>query len=487
LVSIEAWPVWVNMFKKAVLFLLGLFFAALPLFGQRKCGFDVLKAAIIAQNPGFRETFEQKQEELKNIARAYEQSKFGRKSGATFSGARVTVPVIFHIVADESQYNQLGGLWGIQQRVNSQIEVLNQDFNRQNPDSVLIPYHWKPFYADVGIRFGLAHTDPYGYPSPGFDVRIISNYGIGGSGSSYDSAKHTNLGGLDAWDVKKYINVWCLNFTDLDGLLGLTLPRTLQKSEAQATSDLGICILYNTLGKRLSDTDHFPKNRVDGNYFDMGRTLTHEMGHYFEIWHVWGDDGGSCPWLFSSGCDSAGGKFVLSDLPPQGDHTFGNPDYYIDGGTFYDNCGDSCTHPMQPIGIASLDYLDYTDDQGMHLFTPDQAVIMHSQVDSGGESYSLTLNPELMQYPVGAPSDVYVFPNPTSDLVTIGWENAKSALRQVVVFNRIGLRTKVIDIHTDSTDDHVVISLKGLNNGIYIFQCIFADKVITQKIVLYNN
>ena len=127
--------------------------------------------------------------------------------------------------------------------------------------------------------------------TPGYELIIISSYGFSGVGNSYSDAKHNNSGGADAWDVSRYMNIWCISFADISGLLGITVPKSFTVSGGGSTpnNEQGICINYKSLGKRVLSTDSYPT----GGTFDEGRTLTHEAGHFFEIWHVWGDDGGS--------------------------------------------------------------------------------------------------------------------------------------------------------------------------------------------------
>ncbi len=447
------------------------FFNANFIFGQRKCGIQDLKNELIAKYPGFESQFNAYQETIKKNATAFAPN--AKNARATED---ITVPVVFHIVVNQAQYEALGGRWGIEQRCRKQIEVLNQDFNKQNSDSTLIPTNWKPRYANVGIHFGLAHTDPYGYPNPGFTIKIISGLGF----NSFHNAKTTDSGGVDAWDVTKYINVWCVNFTDpsYSGLLGITVPNSMLIGTKIPNTDMGICITYNSLGKRQDTTENYPKNGVSGNYYDLGRTLTHEMGHYFEIWHVWGDDGGLCPWT--------GGVSVLNDIPPQGNNTFDNPGYNIPGGTLHDNCHlDSSGHEMQPIGIACLDYLDYTDDIGMHLFTPDQAAVMVSQVNSPtGESYSLTQHPTLLEYPDGAPQTINIFPNPTNGPVSLIYENTTNKLTNIMVYNMVGSKLQVYEITPSQNIGAVNLDLTKFGQGVYILKCIFKSATITQKITV---
>ena len=200
---------------KKILFVFAciLFLAPHSLFSQNahnpnKCGMEIMKAALIARNPIWEQRIEDQRNSLQGISDAWEmQSKADRMAGKTTSFP--TIPVIFHILVTYSQYVQLGGNAGIAQRIDSQIAVINRDYNAQNADSVLIPSGWKHLYANVGIQFGLAHTNPYGTGTPGFEISIIPDApgGFTSASNSYSDAKHSSTGGFDAWDVTKYINV----------------------------------------------------------------------------------------------------------------------------------------------------------------------------------------------------------------------------------------------------------------------------------------
>ncbi|MFI5196630.1 MAG: M43 family zinc metalloprotease, partial [Chitinophagales bacterium] len=391
--------------KKILLMMAGAFVFWAPQMSAQtqrpeKCGMHALHDAMIAQDPSWAQKFEDQKASLQAAADYYLQLK---ASGTLEKTTTISaVPVIFHIIVDSAQFNNLGGTAGIIKRCDSQIVVLNRDFNKHNADSTLIPSGWKSLYGNPGISFGLARKDPSGNCSPGYEVKIISGNTLTDAGFdsvcwAFPDAKRAGTG-LPSWDYTKYYNVWCINFTNGSGscfqgvgLLGLTVPL----SQGTATNQVGVCILYNTLGT-TGPTGSDPGTGAWSAPYNLGRTLTHETGHFFEIWHPWGDDGGLCPW--NGGSDDG-----LSDTPPEGDAVYGNPVYTITGGTYNDGCKMNGATNTQPIGIACLSYMDYTDDNAMHMFTKMQAAAMASMVlvpatggagatgyGTIGESYSLT-------------------------------------------------------------------------------------------------
>jgi Secretion system C-terminal sorting domain len=473
-------------FLVAATFLLLFWVPSNSLLAQRRCGFDINRSTLAAQDPNFARKLEQVRAGQQAVADRYKHSRNNKPEDRTTGAATITIPVVFHIIVNQQQYQMMGSNAGILQRCDSQIAVLNRDYNAQNSDSVLIPSGWKHLFGNAGIHFGLAHTDPTGGATPGYEVKIITDSGITGLSNSYHAAKVASLGGLDPWDNLKYLNVWCINFADYNGLLGITVPLSFVNGSTFTDGDEGVCILYNTLGKRSSSTDYYPVNGNSHNYFDLGRTLTHEIGHFFEIWHVWGDDGGLCPW------QPGGSTPHLGDIPPQADHTESNPTYNIMSGgvlvgTIRDICQDSATVLRQPIGIACLDYLDYTDDIGMHLFTPDQAAVMASMVsvvDSvAGENLTLTQNPQLLSYPAGTPQKVTLYPNPVKNNLTISIKNPTDSLEDFRVLDMMG-RDILKYVPAQLQTNAYTVDVSGLPFGMYIVKCKFTTAIFTQKIMV---
>ncbi len=464
-----------------------------------RCGMQAYHNEMMAQDPSYAAKLAAQRNSLQAAADYYMQLE---RSGETERTTAVSaVPIIFHILVDSAQFNLLGGTAGIIQRCDSQIAVLNRDYNRQNPDSTKIPSSWKSLYGNVGIHFGLARIDPSGNCSPGYEVKIISGSTTTDGGfSSINQVKSASTG-LAAWDVSKYYNVWCTNFLGgLNGLLGITQP----KSDGATSTKMGVVILFNTLGCTAQDGVVPPGTGGTAGWpfpYNLGRTLTHETGHFFEIWHPWGDDGGACPWTPSTGGDDG-----LSDTPPEADNVYGNPTYTVPGGTITDACMDSSTVNMQPIGIACLSYMDYTDDDAMYMFTTMQAAAMASmvlvpatgvtgatQIGTVGENYNLTQNPSLLvactststgvaPSPTELNSSLSVYPNPTNGAVNVSINSQAEILNNITVFNLLG--QQVAAVKGVPGLDYYTLSLSGVSKGIYFVKFDFASGSVTRKIVL---
>jgi hypothetical protein len=456
-------------------------------FGQRKCGAEQLKNNLVNRHPEAAEMLEQQRGGMQAIADAYRAQMAA--AGAQRTTAASAVPVVFHIIVDSIEFKALGGIAGIERRCDSQIVVLNRDYNRANLDSGLIPTSWKALYGNVGIHFGLAHTDPLGMGTPGYEIAIIPGTTASpggfpqGSTGDYGGCKHVSSSGLDAWDVDKYMNVWCLRFNDDPSLLGITSAKSLVTTGFIPANEQGICINYLALGKRSAPSDKFLATGYMTDYYDQGRTLTHEAGHFFEIWHTWGDDGGSCPW--TGGRDDG-----IADTPPEANSKFYVPTFSIPGGTFIDSCHNNGTTAMQPIGVASLDFMNYVDDIAMQLFTPGQAAVMASKVAVGGENYTLTQHPELLLWPVGtgvaagpAASSFSVFPNPATGIIYLAASAQAGELQRISICNITGAEVYSLEPKGRQQDIYS-IDLSAMNKGIYVVRCNFATGSITRKILL---
>lgn len=199
----------------------------------------------------------------------------------------INIPVVVHVVYKTSAQNISTG------QVQSQINILNQDFRKLNPDVSGVPTAFQSSVADCQINFCLATRDPNGAATTGITRTQTSKPSF----SANDNVKYTNKGGKNAWDRNKYLNIWVCN---LSLYLGYA-----QFPGGPAATD-GVVIGYKYFGN--TGTAVYP--------FNKGRTATHEVGHWINLRHIWGDDGTSC-----SGSD------LVTDTPNQADENYGCPSF----------------------------------------------------------------------------------------------------------------------------------------------------------------
>ena len=237
------------------------------------------------------------------------------------------IPVVVHVIHNGTPIGQ-GANVPLSQ-IESQIRTLNEDFRRLNPDANRTPAEFLPVAADSKIEFVLAKQDPNGLPTNGI-VRIQ------GPKTSYAPQDAAQIGQLSQWNPDEYLNIWVVPLNQpfigyasfpVSGLPGLNF------SPAPAITD-GVTIDFRFFG-------------TGGNAIgaSLGRTATHEVGHYFGLRHIWGD--GGC------GVDD-----FVSDTPEQ------------------DNSNSTCNDNPSRFSCGSNDmiqnYMDYTPDACMNIFTRGQ-------------------------------------------------------------------------------------------------------------------
>ena len=240
------------------------------------------------------------------------------------------IPVVVHVVWNTAAQNISDA------QIASQIDVLNRDFRRANPDVSSTPAPFLPLTADARVEFFLANVDPNGAPTSGIERRQTTV----ASFTDNDAVKSQATGGIDAWPANRYLNLWVCQLAG--GLLGYA-----QFPGGPAATD-GVVIRQSAFG--TTGTAAPP--------FHLGRTATHEIGHWLNLNHIWGDDGTGC-----SGTDN------VADTPNQGGANTGTPSFpHV-----------SCSNGLN--GDMFMNYMDYVDDPAMFMFTVGQVDRMQACLD----------------------------------------------------------------------------------------------------------
>ncbi|MDC8002423.1 M43 family zinc metalloprotease [Aureisphaera galaxeae] len=315
--------------KKITLFLLfGFLMVSMATFAQqRNCAVMDDLDRRLQEDP----QLELRMQQIEN----YTQEKIQELSNnREINGDIITIPVVVHVLYNNSTTNISDA------QIQSQIDVLNEDFRRTNSDA---DNTWSQA-ADSQIEFCLATVDPNGNTTTGITRK---------STSEQDWYQHTNdmkksaQGGIDPWDTSEYLNMWTvprLLRSNGDVLLGFA-----QFPGGDASTD-GVVMGYNYFGRI---------GQVSAP-FDLGRTTTHEVGHFLNLRHIWGDGGCSVD------------DFV-SDTPTSDGPNYGcNPSHV--------SC--STTDMVQ-------NYMDYSDDSCMNLFSQGQVDRMRVTLLPGGVRASL--------------------------------------------------------------------------------------------------
>ena len=237
------------------------------------------------------------------------------------------IPVVVHVVHNGEPVGT--GINISEEQILSQIDVLNNDFQRLNSDTTDTPLEFRDEAGNLDIEFVMAKQDPNGEPTDG----IIRVDGGKATWAPFDE----QLNATSYWPSEDYFNIWVTNLgSDFLGYAQFPISNLpgLEEFQDEIAETDGVVSDYTVFGVGSSDPD-----------YNLGRTNTHEVGHFFGLRHIWGDDS-----------DCSGTDYV-NDTPNQIDGTYGCP-----------------PHPQFECSNNKMfqNYMDYTDDLCMNLFTKDQ-------------------------------------------------------------------------------------------------------------------
>ncbi|ROO86057.1 pregnancy-associated plasma protein-A [Actinocorallia herbida] len=292
-------------------------------------------------------TYRAQRAQIENRALQYETARISPERRGV-----ATIPVVVHVVHNPEIPEQNIG----DEQIHSQIAVLNRDFRAKNPDVSKVPPVWRSLVADSMVEFRIATVDPFGEPTDGI-VRVETHRrkfeicaSPGCPASERDQVKSSAAGGADAWPSDRYLNIWVCQLGSTPG--GGTLLGYAQFPGGPPQTD-GVVITHSCFG--TTGTAQAP--------FDGGRTATHEIGHWLDLFHIWGDDDGAC-----SNDDK------VADTPNQANANVGKPGFpHV-----------SCRNG--PNGDMFMNYMDYVDDDAMFMFTQGQRERMNACLEGARAS-----------------------------------------------------------------------------------------------------
>jgi hypothetical protein len=386
--------------KKILLFTVFSIIAIANSFGQRSCGAMDYLADQLAADP----TLQQKMDAINLQA---QQFAAGKKTRTI-----VTIPVVFHVVYNTAAQNISDA------QCIAQLNQLNLDFAHLNTDATNTPAAFSPLAANTDIQFCLAVRDPLGNTTTG----ITHTQTTVTSFSTNNNVKFASSGGHDAWPRDQYLNIWVCN-------LGSSLLGYAQFPGGAAATD-GVVVLYTSVGSMLSPNP-------GGGSYDIGRTATHEVGHWLNMRHIWGDDGGACT-----------GDDLVGDTPNSEDANYGCPTYPL---------LDACA-TVNP-GAMFMNYMDYVDDACMNMFTTGQAARMASLFTTTGFRYPL-LNS------LGCTSVAPCSGTPFSGTVSLPNTDTLCSGTKTLYLNGATTGTGITVQWETSADQITWANATGVNNGI---------------------
>lgn len=429
--------------QSAAVMLLLMAFHANEIYGQyQRCASNEVYERMLKDDPQFAANRAQ----IERETRQWIQNNANNKIGAV-----ITIPVVFHVVYNTAAQNISDA------RILEQLNVLNQDFGRTNADAGSTPSVWQGISANTNIQFCMAQRDPNGNATNG----IVRKSTTVTSFSSNDNIKRSVNGGSDAWPRDQYLNIWVGNLSG--GLLGYA-----QFPGGAASTD-GVVVLYSSVGG--------PNNPGTATPYHLGRTATHEVGHWLNLYHIWGDDGTAC-----SGSDQ------VSDTPNQAGATSGCPAFPKT---------DACTSTSP--GVMFMNYMDYSTDACMNMFTNGQSSRMNAALNGTRVSLlsSLGCTPPSGGGTCGVPASLAAS-SITTTSATLGWGAVSGATSYNVQYkatssstwnntSSTGTSVSVGGLSASTTYEFQVQAVCGANTSAYSASATFTTSAAGCSDVYESN
>jgi hypothetical protein len=349
----------------------------------------------------------------------------------------ITIPVVVHVLWNESDQNISD------EQIQSQIEVLNEDFRRQNEDRLSSDHPFYEFTEDIQMEFCLATRDPFGAVTQGI-TRTKTNI-KSWNDNNYDDVFFSDRGGKNNWNPDHYLNMYVIE-GDGETLGFASFPDEL---EDYREFD-GVVIDHRVFGRTgTSGSEDF-----EGA---MGRTATHEVGHWLNLWHIWGDE--FC------------GDDKVSDTVPAEEDNYDCPSFPHHPNN---ECGSG------PNGEMYMNYMDYVDDACAVMFTKGQGNRMRAvlaglrspiQKSNGCFAASYTLDQTLAD-------NLVIYPNPALQGEVRIWLN-ESNLSDVQII--------ILDVNGReifNTSAIASLNLNALSRGVYFLKIYTADRFASKKLII---
>lgn len=415
----------------------------------QRCASDEHLQEQIRQNPERGKSLEALEMRVEKMLNAQKTNNPGKGGGGvpepipTITREKIFIPVVVHVVYNTDAENISDA------QVKSQVKILNEDFTKTNTEILNGNTIWSGYSSSAGdskIEFCLTKI-----------VRkstTVSSFSYSG-----DPVKKTSSGGSDPVNPTTHLNIWVSD-------LGSSLLGYAQFPGGNVQTD-GVVVHYKAFGEGT--------NILYANY-NLGRTATHEVGHWFGLRHIWGDR--NC------------GDDKVSDTPLHDGANYG--------------CGtnnETSTCKGKPIKMW-MNYMDYTYDRCMYMFTNGQATRMDGFISASRSAYALSSCPagtiasaannantskltdfvskeNLIQSEI-----IRIYPTLSRGQINIMMPSEKTGIVEVQLLNQLGsvIMNKRISVLTGMNNTSIDVS--DFNSGTYFVRVIYSGKSQIQKIII---
>ena len=415
------------------------------------CGNDVFSDMLRAHYPELKANFEATFEAARQNTSVSQRSPY-------------TIQVVVHVVWKNLAENLADSI------IENQIQVLNADYNRLNADTGQLRSVFQPVAGNAGIKFELANI---------VRVQTEQNFAVSLFGSNLlTEVKHDADGGSTAWNTQQYLNIWICKIQPialgpivLGQILGFAFPPAdlvnwPSGSNSPNPDEDGVVVDYRMIGSNNPNTIAVPGGTT--NLVVRGRTLSHEIGHYLGLRHIWGDGG----LLGPNDCAQSDG---VDDTP------FANAQSNFDCDQTRNTCDQVEDFYAADTPDLIENYMDYSSESCMNMFTKGQVNIMRSVLE--GPRVGLLGSSGLVE--INTATRLEIFPNPASERATVSFtlpENSDVSLQVTSMDGRIVQQFSPQTLAAGQ--QNLILETKTLAAGLYLIQLRMGNSVVTSRLVI---
>lgn len=416
----------------------------------KRCASDERNELLNLKFPGLRQQREQLELRINRFIKE-DKGKLRTKADEEV----IRIPVVVHVVHNTAN-GRIGGVNNpniSEEQILSQIKVLNEDYGRKENTN---GFNDNPVGVDTRIEFFLAEFDPDGRPAG--DGAITRTYTTKETfDPRYDDDE---LAALIHWPSDQYLNIWVCRLTPT--ILGVAQFPSLQglegmdESEAPLDKTDGVYIDFKAFGKG--------SDAITSSMYNLGRTTTHEIGHWLGLLHPWGINNNSC------------GTDYCEDTPP-------TDRGYEPRTAVCEDVYSNCNRTRERVMIEN--YMDYSPDKCMNTFTADQLSRMKAVLAQSPRRVKLLENEKRGRLASTNRLVINLFPNPIEDKVLraeVSFLDYQDLT--VTIYDLTGLPKSSIS-YNGVWSKRVKMDVSKLTSGIYILEAKTKNEVTTKRFVVF--